>query len=198
MSAYVFTAVAGGSLGLLAGGVLTQLLSWHWIFFVNLPIGVVAIVAGRAADPRATRGARHRQGVDWLGSVLVTLAIGIAVYAIVEATTHGWGSAQVIGGGALAVALLGAFFALEARIENPIMPLRILRLPRPGRLVHHPRLPGHRHVRHLVPREPVPRARPALRRDPHRSRIHAMDADGRRPLDGHHASAGGPPRRAAR
>ena len=127
MSAYVFTAVAGGSLGLLAGGVLTQLLSWHWIFFVNLPIGIIAVLAGRALIPD-DKGLGIKQGVDWLGSMLVTLAIGIAVYAIVEATTHGWGSTQVIGGGAIAIALLAAFIALEARIENPIMPLRILKL----------------------------------------------------------------------
>ncbi len=127
MSAYVFTAVAGGSLGLLAGGVLTQLLSWHWIFFVNLPIGIVAVLAGRAMIP-SDNGLGIKQGVDWFGSLLVTLAIGIAVYAIVEATADGWGSAKVIGGGAVAVALLAAFFLLESRIENPIMPLRILRL----------------------------------------------------------------------
>ena len=127
MSAYVFTAVAGGSLGLLAGGALTQLLNWHWIFFVNLPIGIVALAAGRMLIPN-DKGLGIKQGVDWLGSLLVTLAIGIAVYAIVEATTHGWGSTQVIAPGAIAVALLAAFLALEARIENPIMPLRILRL----------------------------------------------------------------------
>jgi EmrB/QacA subfamily drug resistance transporter len=127
MSAYVFTAVAGGSLGLLAGGALTQLLNWHWIFFVNLPIGLIAIFAGRALIPN-DNGLGIRQGVDWLGSLLVTLAIGIAVYAIVEATTHGWGSTETIGGGAIAVALLGAFLTLESRIENPIMPLRILKL----------------------------------------------------------------------
>jgi EmrB/QacA subfamily drug resistance transporter len=127
MSAYVFTAVAGGSLGLLAGGALTQLLNWHWIFFVNLPIGVVAIVAGRALIPN-DKGLGISQGVDWLGSILVTLAIGIAVYAIIEATTHGWGSTQTVGGGAIAVAMLGAFLTLESRIKNPIMPLRILRL----------------------------------------------------------------------
>jgi EmrB/QacA subfamily drug resistance transporter len=127
MSAYVFTAVAGGSLGLLAGGVLTQLLSWHWIFFVNLPIGVATIVAGRVLIP-ADSGRGLREGVDWLGSVLVTLAIGIAVYAIVEATDHGWGSTETIGGGAVAVALLSSFVLLESRIANPIMPLRILRL----------------------------------------------------------------------
>ncbi len=127
MSAYMFTAVAGGSLGLLAGGVLTQLLSWHWIFFVNLPIGVIAIVAGRMLIPRDV-GAGIGAGVDWLGSALVTLAIGVAVYAIVQATSDGWGSAQVIGGLALAAVLIASFLALEARIENPIMPLRILRL----------------------------------------------------------------------
>ena len=127
MSAYVFTAVAGGSLGLLAGGALTQLLNWHWIFFVNLPIGLIAIFAGRALIPN-DNGLGIRQGVDWLGSILVTLAIGIAVYAIIEATTHGWASTETIGGGVIAVALLGAFLTLESRIENPIMPLRILKL----------------------------------------------------------------------
>ena len=127
MSAYVFTAVAGGSLGLLAGGALTQLLNWHWIFFVNLPIGLIAIFAGRALIPN-DNGRGIREGVDWLGSLLVTLAIGIAVYAIIEATTHGWGSTETIGGGIIAVALLGAFLALESRIANPIMPLRILKL----------------------------------------------------------------------
>ncbi len=71
MSAYVFTAVAGGSLGLLAGGVLTQLLSWHWIFFVNLPIGIIAVLAGRALIPNDS-GLGIRHGVDWLGSLLVT------------------------------------------------------------------------------------------------------------------------------
>jgi len=126
MGAYVFTAVAGGSLGLLAGGVLTQLLSWHWIFFVNLPIGVAAIVAGRMLIPD-DRGIGLGAGVDWLGSVLVTLAIGIAVYSIVQATSHGWGSTEVISGGAVAVALLGSFVVLESRIANPIMPLGILR-----------------------------------------------------------------------
>jgi EmrB/QacA subfamily drug resistance transporter len=127
MSAYMFTAVAGGSLGLLAGGVLTQLLSWHWIFFVNLPIGVVAVIAGRILIP-ADKGLGLSQGVDWLGSALVTFAIGTAVYAIVEATSHGWGSPVVLGAGTVSAALLALFVVLESRIQNPIMPLRILRL----------------------------------------------------------------------
>jgi EmrB/QacA subfamily drug resistance transporter len=127
LSAYVFVAVAGGSLGLLAGGVLTETLSWHWIFFVNLPIGLATIALGRALIPR-DEGLGLEHGVDWLGSVLVTLSLMTAIYAILQATNHGWGSEQVLGFGALAGVLMAAFLALESRIENPIMPLRILRL----------------------------------------------------------------------
>ena len=127
MSAYVFVSVAGGSLGLLAGGALTEALTWHWIFFVNLPIGIATIAAGKALIPDH-EGLGLEHGVDWLGSILVTVSLMTAVYAIVQATSHGWGSTPVLGFGALAVVLMGAFLALEARIENPIMPLRILRL----------------------------------------------------------------------
>ena len=127
MSAYVFVAVAGGSLGLLAGGALTQMLNWHWIFFVNLPIGVATFLLGTSLIP-ADRGIGLADGVDWLGSVLVTVSLMTAVYAIVQATSHGWGSPQVLGFGALAAGLMAAFLAVESRIKNPIMPLRILRL----------------------------------------------------------------------
>jgi EmrB/QacA subfamily drug resistance transporter len=127
MSAYVFVSVAGGSLGLLAGGLLTQALSWHWVFFVNLPIGVITFVVGRAII-RADQGRGLEHGVDWLGSLLVTASLMSAIYAIVEVTSHGWTSTIVLGTGALAVVLMTAFLLLEARIENPIMPLRILRV----------------------------------------------------------------------
>jgi EmrB/QacA subfamily drug resistance transporter len=127
MSAYVFVSVAGGSLGLLAGGVLTQLLSWHWVFFVNIPIGIATFALGRALI-KADEGLGVRHGVDWLGSLLVTTSLMSAIYAIVETTSHGWSSPQVLGFGGLAVVLMASFLALEARIENPIMPLRILRL----------------------------------------------------------------------
>ena len=127
MSAYVFVAVAGGSLGLLAGGALTQALSLHWIFFVNLPIGVATFLLGRVLIPKDS-GSGLAGGVDWLGSVLVTASLMTAVYAIVQATSHGWGSIQVLGFGALAIVLMGAFLSVEKRIANPIMPLRILRL----------------------------------------------------------------------
>jgi EmrB/QacA subfamily drug resistance transporter len=127
MSGYVFVSVAGGSLGLLAGGILTQALSWHWVFFVNLPIGLATLALGRALI-RADSGLGLEHGVDWLGSLLVTASLMSAIYAIVEVTSHGWTSAQVLGFGGLAAVLMAAFLALEARIENPIMPLRILRL----------------------------------------------------------------------
>src|SRR5438045_7088431 len=89
MSAYVFVSVAGGSLGLLAGGLLTEALSWHWVFFVNLPIGAATFALGRALI-RADRGLGLEHGVDWLGSLLVTASLMSGIYAIVEATAHGW------------------------------------------------------------------------------------------------------------
>src|SRR5437588_2948752 len=84
MSAYVFVAVAGGSLGLLIGGGLTELLSWHWIFFVNLPIGIATFLLGTALIPADEPRAREGR-VDWLGSFLVTVSLMSAIYAIVQA-----------------------------------------------------------------------------------------------------------------
>src|SRR3954468_7969792 len=128
MSAYVFVSVAGGSLGLLAGGLLTEALSWHWVFFVNLPIGAATFALGHALI-RGDSGLGFSHGIDWLGSLLVTASLMSAIYAIVEATTHGWLSTAVLQFGVLAVLLMGAFLMLEARIPNPIMPLRVFRLP---------------------------------------------------------------------
>src|SRR5205814_1633350 len=111
MSAYVFVSVAGGSLGLLAGGLLTQALSWHWVFFVNLPIGVATFALGHALI-RGDRGLGLEHGVDWLGSLLVTGSLMSAIYAIVAATTHGWTASPVLGIGALAALLVARFGAL--------------------------------------------------------------------------------------
>ncbi len=127
MSSYVFVSVAGGSLGLLAGGLLTQALSWHWVFFVNLPIGIVTFALARTLI-RPDAGVGRTHGIDWAGSLLVTLSLMSAIYAIVGASAHGWLSEHVVGFGVLAAILMVAFLALEARIENPIMPARILRL----------------------------------------------------------------------
>jgi EmrB/QacA subfamily drug resistance transporter len=126
MSAYVFVAVAGAALGLLAGGVLTEGLSWRWIFLVNLPIGVGTIFVSRVLV-EADEGLGLGEGLDWLGSILITLAVMVGVFAVVGAAEHGWGSARVLGSGAAALALGGTFVVTELRVRNPVMPLRILR-----------------------------------------------------------------------
>ncbi len=123
---YSFVASAGGSIGLLAGGGLTEAINWHWIFFVNLPIAVVTgLFAIRllAAD----RGIGLNRGADVLGAVLIVAALMLGVYTIVEALNYGWASAHTLGFGAAALGLLIAFIVRESRAENPIMPLRIFR-----------------------------------------------------------------------
>ena len=127
MSAYMFTSTAGGSLGLLAGGALTQSLDWHWIFFVNVPIGVIALWAGYVLI-NETEGLGLRKGVDVLGSLLITGSLMLFVYAIVTSTDHGWGSAHTLVFGGSGVILLGGFLYWEGRVSNPIFPLWILRL----------------------------------------------------------------------
>ncbi len=123
---FSFVAAAGASIGLLAGGALTEAINWHWIFFVNLPIGVgTALLARRllADDP----GIGLHRGADLPGAVLVTGSLMLAVYTIVQAAEQGWGSARTLGLAALSVALLGAFVLREARAANPLVPLRIFR-----------------------------------------------------------------------
>jgi EmrB/QacA subfamily drug resistance transporter len=123
---YSFVASAGASIGLLAGGVLTQGINWHWIFFVNLPIGIAtAVIALRLiADDR---GIGLGQGADVGGALLVTVALMLGVYTIVEAADVGWTSGQTLGLGALAIALLVAFVARQATATKPLMPLRMFR-----------------------------------------------------------------------
>jgi EmrB/QacA subfamily drug resistance transporter len=123
---YSFVAASGGSIGLLAGGGLTQAASWHWIFFVNLPIGVAtALLALRLVD--RDEGLGIEQGADLPGAALVTSALMLGVYTILEAGNHGWGSLHTLGLGAVSLALLSAFVARQARIPNPLMPLRLFR-----------------------------------------------------------------------
>ena len=127
MGLYAFVSAGGGSIGLLAGGALTQSLDWHWIFFVNVPIGVVAFVFGWALIEE-NEGIGLGGGVDVLGSILITLATMFGAFAIVKSTEYGLLSARTLGVAGASVALLVAFILLESRIANPIMPLRILRL----------------------------------------------------------------------
>jgi EmrB/QacA subfamily drug resistance transporter len=124
---YAFVASAGGSVGLLAGGVLTQSINWHWIFFVNIPIGIAtAVYATRLLD--RDKGIGFGQGADVPGAVLVTAALMLGVYTIVKpAAEDGWGASSTLLLGAVAVALLAAFVAREATARNPLVPLAIFR-----------------------------------------------------------------------
>jgi EmrB/QacA subfamily drug resistance transporter len=124
---YSFVASAGGSIGLLAGGVLTQAINWHWIFFVNVPIGIATAIAARRLIAKDT-GIGYRAGADVLGAVLITGALMLLVYTIVKpAAEDGWGATRTLAYGAVAIALLGAFVAREATARTPLMPLRIFR-----------------------------------------------------------------------
>jgi EmrB/QacA subfamily drug resistance transporter len=127
MGLYAFVSAGGGSIGLLAGGALTQSLDWHWIFFVNVPIGAVAFLLGSALI-QENEGIGLAGGVDVLGSFLITLATVLGAFAIVKSTDYGLLSGRTLGVAAASLALLGAFLVREARVANPIMPLRILRL----------------------------------------------------------------------
>jgi len=123
---YTFVAVAGGSIGLLAGGVLTEAINWHWVFFVNLPIGVAtALFALRLVEPR--HGLGVQAGADLPGAALVTGSLMLDVYTILEAGEKGWGSTQTLVLGAISISLLIAFLYRQARIANPLMPLRLFR-----------------------------------------------------------------------
>ncbi len=124
---YAFVASAGGSVGLLAGGVLTQAINWHWIFFINIPIGIAtAVFATRllAHD----RGIGLGKGTDVLGATLITSALMLGVYTIVKpAAENGWGDGGTLVLGAASLVLLASFIAREATAKNPLVPLRMFR-----------------------------------------------------------------------
>lgn len=127
MSAYMFVAVGGGSIGLLVGGVLTQAVNWHWIFLINVPIGILTFFLGTALI-KENAGLGVREGLDVTGSLLMTSSLVIGIYAVVKASTYGWLSGHTLGFGAVSVVLMSAFLVLESRVAKPIMPLRILKL----------------------------------------------------------------------
>jgi MFS family permease len=128
MGVFSFVASGGGSVGLIAGGVLTDLISWHWIFFINLPIGIATgILALRYVQ--ADRGAGFGQGADVLGAILSTASLMLLVYTIVEpAAKDGWGATSTLVFAAAAVALGVAFVLRESTAANPLIPLRIFKV----------------------------------------------------------------------
>ncbi|MFD3682423.1 MFS transporter [Streptomyces sp. NPDC058613] len=126
IAAFSFTGAAGASLGQVLGGVLTDALDWHWIFFINLPIGVAALLLALPALP-ADRGLGLRAGADVIGALLVTSGLMLGIYTVVEVERYGWTSGRTLGLGALSLALLAAFTVRQARARTPLVPLRIFR-----------------------------------------------------------------------
>ncbi len=126
LSLWAALSAGGAAVGLLLGGVLTQALSWPWIFFVNVPIGVAAV----ALAVRYVPGGRletHERGADILGAVSITGGLALLIYAIVGTQTYGWGSARTIVLGLVALALIVAFVVIEARVRAPLVRLAIFR-----------------------------------------------------------------------
>ncbi|MER6582771.1 MFS transporter [Nonomuraea sp. NPDC001023] len=126
LALYGAAAPAGGTAGVFLGGVITEYLSWPWVFYINIPIALVALFATRPLMPA---GQSQRGSIDILGALTVTAGLGAAVYAIVRAPEVGWGSAQTWGVLAAAIALLVAFLAIQARRREPLMRLSIFRTP---------------------------------------------------------------------
>jgi EmrB/QacA subfamily drug resistance transporter len=127
MGVFGFVASGGGSIGVLLGGILTDSINWHWIFLVNLPIGVLVCVLSVRLLPAAHAAATSAR-LDVAGAITVTAALMLAVYAIVNGGNAGWSSAQTLGLLAAALALLGTFLYIESHVREPLMPLRLFRL----------------------------------------------------------------------
>ncbi|GAA0950545.1 MFS transporter [Nonomuraea longicatena] len=123
---FSFAGAGGATIGQVLGGVLTDLLSWHWIFFINLPIGLAVILLGAKVLP-SDRGLGLSAGADIIGALLVTSGLMLGIYTVVKIEEHGWLAAHTLGLGALSAALLAAFFIRQAKARNPLMPLRIFR-----------------------------------------------------------------------
>jgi EmrB/QacA subfamily drug resistance transporter len=127
MGVFGFVAAGGGSLGVLLGGILTDVLNWHWIFLVNVPIGIAVLALARLVLPGAHVAPASRR-LDVAGALTVTSSLMLAVYAIVNGNEVGWTSARTLGLLAAAGVLLGSFLAIEARGSAPLMPLGLFRL----------------------------------------------------------------------
>jgi EmrB/QacA subfamily drug resistance transporter len=126
LGVYSFTQAAGASIGLIAGGTLTQALNWHWTFWVNVPIGLATLLlAIRVVEP--DRGTGLREGIDVAGAILVTSAVMLGVLGISQASDHGWG-APTLAPLAAAVLLLAGFVARQAKAKKPLLPLGLFRV----------------------------------------------------------------------
>src|SRR5690349_3301808 len=127
MGFFGFVMAGGGSIGVLLGGVLTDALSWHWIFLVNIPVGILVFALCLPLLPGDRPAAEGRGRIDGAGAVTVTASLILAVYAIVNGNEAGWLSAQTLGLLAAAVAVLGDFLVIESRVSAPLVPLRLFK-----------------------------------------------------------------------
>jgi len=126
MGIFGFVAAGGGSIGVLLGGVLTDLISWHWIFLVNVPIGALVILLSQRLLP-GERGQAMSGRLDVAGAVTVTAALIIAVYAIVNGNQNGWTSATTLGLLGTSVVVLALFIVIESRVRSPLVPLGLFK-----------------------------------------------------------------------
>ncbi|MFJ8073277.1 MFS transporter [Streptomyces sp. NPDC096176] len=126
IAVFSFTGAAGASIGQVLGGVLTDALNWHWIFFINLPIGIAVLAIAVQVLPGDV-GLGLKAGADVFGAVLVTAGLMLGIYTVVKVEEYGWTSGRTLGFGALAAVLLAAFLVRQATAKNPLMPLRIFR-----------------------------------------------------------------------
>jgi EmrB/QacA subfamily drug resistance transporter len=127
MGVFGFVAAGGGTIGVLLGGILTDTLSWHWIFLVNVPIGIAVFALALLVLPGGRREGAERR-LDVAGALTVTASLMLAVYAIVNGNEVGWTSARTLGLLGASTALLGLFLAIEARVRSPLVPLGLFRL----------------------------------------------------------------------
>jgi EmrB/QacA subfamily drug resistance transporter len=127
MGIFGFVASGGGSIGVLLGGILTDALSWHWIFLVNFPIGVLVVLLTLRLLPGAPPVVAERR-LDIAGAITVTASLMLAVYAIVNGNQNGWTSAQTVGVLVAAAVVFGVFLAIESRVKAPLVPLRLFKL----------------------------------------------------------------------
>ena len=126
MGVFGFVLSGGGVIGVLAGGILTDVLNWHWIFLVNIPVGIAVFVLSLRLLP-VEHGPAATGRVDYAGAVTVTSALILAVYAIVNGNEDGWGSTQTLGLLAVSGVLLAVFVMIEARVSSPLVPLGLFR-----------------------------------------------------------------------